>query len=109
MHVCTKEKNTSPPIPHLKAIELWLPPQYERLKGALGGGAIFGWKISKDGISSLVTNHFGKYVGDITGKGLDAFTEKIIPPILVILEVYTIQIVNSRLWYVTHKIHLIRH
>jgi hypothetical protein len=33
-----------------------------------------------------VTNHFGKYVGDITGKGLDAFTGKIIPPILDILE-----------------------
>ena len=66
-------------IPLLKTIELALPPEYEGLKGALRGAAIFGWKISKDAISSLVTDHFRKYIGGAAGKGLDAFTEKIIP------------------------------
>lgn len=66
-------------IPLLKTIELALPSEYEGLKGALRGAAIFGWKISKDAIASLVTDHFGRYLGSAAGKGLDAFTEKIIP------------------------------
>jgi hypothetical protein len=66
-------------IPLLKTIELSLPSKCEGLKDALRVAAIFGWTISKDAISSIVRDHFGKYIGDVAEKGLDAFTEKIIP------------------------------
>lgn len=74
-------------IPLLKTIELNLPSEYKDLKGALREAAIFGWTISKDAISSIVRDHFGRYIGDVTGKGLDTFTEKIIPELKKIDEI----------------------
>ena len=41
--------------------------------------SIIGLQISRDAISSLVTNHFGKLTGKLTGKGIEAFTATIIP------------------------------
>lgn len=48
---------------------------------------IFGLSISKDFLSGLVKDHAGKVAGDLFKKGLDNFSEKIIPELKKVTEI----------------------
>jgi predicted KAP-like P-loop ATPase len=75
-------------IPLLKTIEFSIPEErYGNLKDAFKEAGIFGIRISKDFFSGLVTNHLGKMAGDLFKKGLDDFSEKVIPELKKVNEI----------------------
>ena len=75
-------------IPLLKTIEFSIPEEkYKNLKEAFKEAGIFGLTISKDFVSGLVTNYLGKIAGGLFKKGLDNFSEKVIPELKKVTEI----------------------
>jgi GTPase SAR1 family protein len=67
-------------IPLLKTIEYKIPPKkYESLKKSFKEAAIFGLKISKDFVSGIVGNYFGKEAKDLTKEGISDLIDRVIP------------------------------
>ena len=75
-------------IPLLKTIQFSIPEEkYKNLKEAFKEAGIFGLRISNDFLSGLVTTHLGKMAGDLFKKGLDNFSEKVIPELKKVNEI----------------------
>jgi hypothetical protein len=75
-------------IPLLKTIQFSIPEEkYKNLKEAFKEAGIFGLRISTDFLSGLVTTQLGKMAGDLFKKGLDNFSEKVIPELKKVNEI----------------------
>jgi hypothetical protein len=75
-------------IPLLKTIQFSIPEEkYKNLKEAFKEAGIFGLRISTDFLSGFVTTQLGKIAGDSFKKGLDNFSEKVIPELKKINEI----------------------
>ncbi len=75
-------------VPLLKTIEYSIPEhKYKGLKEAFKGAGIFGLRISTDFVSGLITSHLGKMAGDVFKKGLDNFSNKIMPELQKVSEI----------------------
>ena len=75
-------------IPLLKTIQFSIPEEkYKNLKEAFKEAGIFGLTISNDFLSGIVTTHLGKMAGDLFKKGLDNFSEKVIPELKKVNEI----------------------
>lgn len=69
-------------IPLLKTIESKIIPvnnKYKTLKQSFKEAGIFGLKISKDVISGIVGNYFGKEASNLTKDGISDFIDRVIP------------------------------
>jgi predicted KAP-like P-loop ATPase len=75
-------------IPLLKTIELALPNEkYKNLRDSLREAGLFGLRVSKNFISSMIGSYLGTVTGDIVKKGITDFTEKILPGLKEIDEI----------------------